>query len=72
MSKPSEIRRLVHDARNPLNRISMQAELAKMLVEQAAETPQIVHALELIISGCQECSDRLQDISDAQNKNEIY
>ncbi|BCD97225.1 histidine kinase [Marinagarivorans cellulosilyticus] len=54
---------LVHNARNPLNRISMQAELAKMMVTQGLPTEKIIVALDKVLQGCQDCSAQLEEIS---------
>ena len=66
--READVNQLVHDARNSLNRISMQAELAKMLVEQAnvadrAIAIKIYTALDKALVSCNECSDQLSDIT---------
>ena len=61
----------IHDARRPLNNISMQAELIKMLNEPAssehAADPEtqakILAAADKIIEYCQQCSAQLQSIN---------
>lgn len=62
--KEITINKLVHDARSPLNRISMNAELIKLVFENDLPKEKGIQALNKIISACQECSDRLQSISD--------
>jgi signal transduction histidine kinase len=57
------INTLVHDARSPLNRISMNAELIKLILENDMPTEKAIQAIDKIISATQECSGTLQLIS---------
>jgi signal transduction histidine kinase len=57
------INKLVHDARSPLNRISMNAELIKLILENDMPKEKGLQALDKIISACQECSSTLQELS---------
>lgn len=57
------INKLVHDARSPLNRISMNAELIKLVLENDMPKDKGLQALDKIINACQECSQTLQTIS---------
>ena len=57
---------LVHDARAPLNRISMNAELIKLVLENDMPKEKALEALNKIISNCQQCSESLQKIVDSQ------
>ncbi|WP_372760140.1 histidine kinase [Pseudoalteromonas sp.] len=63
-SKP--LNQLVHDARAPLNRISMNAELIKLVLENDLPKEKALEALNKIIANCQQCSDSLQIITDSQ------
>ena len=56
----SKTNTLHHDIRNHLNRISMQTELAKMLLEQGADTNKILDILEPILKACSDCDTQLQ------------
>ncbi|MDP2634381.1 MAG: histidine kinase dimerization/phospho-acceptor domain-containing protein [Pseudoalteromonas sp.] len=58
------LRTLVHDARAPLNRISMNAELIKLILENDMPKDKALLALDKIINNCQQCSEGLQKISD--------
>ena len=58
------INQLVHDARSPLNRISMNAELIKLIFENDMPKEKGIEALNKIINACQECSTTLQSISE--------
>ena len=57
---------LVHDARAPLNRISMNAELIKLVLENDMPKDKALAALDKIIANCQACSDSLQLISESK------
>lgn len=46
---------LLHDARGPLNGITMQAELAKLLARRADAPPQLITALDVILNECRRC-----------------
>lgn len=55
MNRPSN-RKIMHELRNPLNTISMNAELAKMLVLSQNEEVKIEELLDRIIEQCEVCS----------------
>lgn len=61
-----QLDQLVHDARGPLNRISMNAELIKLVLENDMPKEKAIEALNKIISNCQQCSGALQKIVDSQ------
>lgn len=58
-----DINELIHDARAPLNRISMQAELIKLVLENNMPVEKALEAANKIINSCQECSQFLEVIS---------
>jgi hypothetical protein len=58
-----DINELIHDARAPLNRISMQAELIKLVLENNMPVEKALEAADKIINSCQECSQFLEVIS---------
>ena len=60
------LNKLVHDARAPLNRISMNAELIKLVLENDMPKEKALDALDKIINNCQQCSESLQKITDSQ------
>ncbi|HCV02544.1 histidine kinase [Pseudoalteromonas sp. SSMSWG5] len=64
MNNDESLRKLVHDARAPLNRISMNAELVKLVLENDMPKQKALDALDKIIANCQQCSEQLQLISD--------
>ena len=59
----------IHDARRPLNRITMQAELIKLALEGAVPPEKAMAALDKIIAGCKDCSDSLSGLVDSFNPN---
>ncbi len=60
----NDINQLIHDTRGPLNRISMQAELIKMVLENDMPKDKALTAVNKIIVACQDCSKSLQEIAD--------
>jgi len=58
-----DINELIHDARAPLNRMSMQAELIKLVLENNMPVAKALEAANKIIASCQECSQSLEKIS---------
>jgi signal transduction histidine kinase len=65
------LNKLVHDARAPLNRISMNAELIKLVLENDMPKQKAIEALDKIILNCQQCSESLQNITDHNNDQQI-
>lgn len=63
------INKLVHDARAPLNRISMNAELIKLIIENDMPKEKGIEAIDKIINACQECSNTLQTLSHQHGDN---
>lgn len=63
-SENRNINQLIHDTRGPLNRISMQAELIKMVLENDMPKEKALAAIEKIIAACQDCSQCLQDVAE--------
>jgi signal transduction histidine kinase len=51
--------KLVHDVRNPLNAISVNAELAKLLLDHPGSGEQVRKALDTILQECRKCNDVL-------------
>lgn len=63
---PEKTRQFIHDARGPLNTISVNAELAKLLAQKSGANPGIVSALDVILRECQRCNTILQDFGNSQ------
>lgn len=64
-SEFSQLQVAVHDARRPLNRITMQAELIKLALEGAVPQEKALDALNKIIAGSKDCSDKLSQMIEA-------
>ncbi|MDY6978024.1 MAG: hypothetical protein SVW51_17790 [Pseudomonadota bacterium] len=60
----------VHDARKPLNRISMQAELVKMALNGDVAPEKALAALDKIISSAKDCSETLSEMTSELGKND--
>ncbi|MBR9792533.1 MAG: hypothetical protein GYB58_12375 [Gammaproteobacteria bacterium] len=58
----ARLQQAVHDARRPLNRITMQSELIKLALEGAVPKDKAMVALDKIIAGSKDCSDSLSDL----------
>jgi signal transduction histidine kinase len=54
--------RLIHDIRNPLNGIAMNAELAKLVLQTTGDTAKALIALETILKNCHICSEQLSGL----------
>ncbi|WMO12930.1 histidine kinase [Pseudoalteromonas piscicida] len=59
--------KLVHDARKPLNQISMNSELIKLIAEQPGSQQQIIDIANTIIKATKECSELLQTLVEQGN-----
>ncbi|MDO6427688.1 MULTISPECIES: histidine kinase [Thalassotalea] len=62
-SEERDLNQLIHDARGPLNRISMQAELIKLVLENDMPTDKALDAVNKILVSCQTCSHTLEQLS---------
>ncbi|WP_462154112.1 histidine kinase [Pseudoalteromonas piscicida] len=62
-----ELAKLVHDARKPLNQISMNSELIKLIAEQPDSQQQIIEIANTIIKATKECSELLQTLVEQGN-----
>ena len=62
--KVAELAKQVHDIRKPLNRISMQAELIKLVLENNLPPQKAIEAVDKILQSCQDCSHLLQSLLD--------
>lgn len=60
--------RFLHDARGPLNTISVNAELAKLLAQKSGASDNIVNALNIILTECQRCNQILCDFGTASSE----
>lgn len=58
----SETRQLVHDIRNPLNTISINAELGKLMLERNGDIQRAIHIFDIILNECRNCSRKLDAV----------
>ncbi|WJG09207.1 histidine kinase dimerization/phospho-acceptor domain-containing protein [Aliiglaciecola sp. LCG003] len=58
----AEFNQFIHSVRNPLNSISLHAELGKMLIENQASTEEIKHAFTVILQQCKCCEQVIGDM----------
>jgi hypothetical protein len=61
----------VHDARKPLNRISMQAELVKMAINGEVSPDKAAAALDKIISSAKDCSLKLAELTTSMGESVV-
>ncbi|WP_331343846.1 histidine kinase dimerization/phospho-acceptor domain-containing protein [Cellvibrio sp. UBA7661] len=59
-----EKNRFVHDLRNPLNTISVNAELGKLTLERTGDIRKAISIFEIILSECHRCSQLLDTLQD--------
>lgn len=58
--------RFVHDLRNPLNTISINAELGKLTLERTGDIRKAISIFETILSECQQCSHLLETLQNTR------
>jgi len=59
-----ETRKLIHDIRNPLNNISINAELGKLVLERKGDIAKAKEIFTTIINACKSCSDELEKLKE--------
>ncbi len=57
-----ETRKLIHDIRNPLNNISVNAELGKLLLERTGDINRAKEIFAIILEECKACSSELDKL----------
>lgn len=63
MSEKKSINTIVHDVRNPLNTIVMNAELGKILAAQQSLPEEIVGIFETILSEAEKAASELSQLT---------
>lgn len=61
-----EKNRFVHDLRNPLNTISINAELGKLTLERTGDIRKAISIFETILVECQQCSQVLETLQNTR------
>ncbi len=57
-----EKNRFIHDLRNPLNTISVNAELGKLTLERTGDIRKAISVFDTILAECQQCSQLLDTL----------
>lgn len=70
MSYYEQLSTLIHDLRNPLNTISVNAELARLQLQKSQDPEAVMQCLNKIINECQKCSQVLTDVSHPPDDND--
>jgi len=66
-----EKNRFVHDLRNPLNTISINAELGKLTLERTGDIRKAISIFETILAECQQCSQLLETLHNTRFINAV-
>ena len=61
-----EKNRFVHDLRNPLNTISINAELGKLTLERTGDVRKAISIFETILAECRQCSNVLEELNNTR------
>lgn len=61
-----EKNRFIHDLRNPLNTISINAELGKLTLERTGDIRKAISIFETILAECRQCSHVLESLQDTR------
>ncbi len=70
MLNDDELSALIHGLRNPLNNISLYAELARLKLQDQQDIFAAAQALEKIIAECQRCGELLAEVHPGTSGNQ--
>lgn len=56
----------IHDLRNPLNTISINAELGKLTLERTGDVRKAISIFDIILTECHQCSNILDELKSAR------
>lgn len=59
-----EKNKFIHDIRNPLNTISVNAELGKLTLERTGDIRKAISIFETILMECRQCSNVLHTLKE--------
>ena len=68
MKRPTSA--LIHDIRNPLNTISINAELGKLTLQKSGDVQKAIQVFETILAECQLCSQRITELKESLQDDE--
>lgn len=54
--------KLIHDIRNPLNTISINAELGKLVLERTGDIQKAISVFDIILAECRRCGELLNEL----------
>lgn len=54
-----ETKKLIHDIRNPVNTISMNAELGKLCLERTQDVAKATEIFDIILRECRQCGEQV-------------
>lgn len=66
MDMDDEKNQFVHDLRNPLNTISVNAELGRLTLERTGDIRKAISIFETIMAECRQCSQLLETLQDVR------
>lgn len=59
----------IHDLRNPLNTISINAELGKLILERTGDVSKAISIFEVVLAECKRGSKILDEVKDTHFLN---
>ena len=59
----------IHDLRNPLNTISINAELGKLMLERTGDVSKVIGIFEVILAECRRGGQILDEVKDSGSLN---
>lgn len=66
MKMDRDDQRLLHDLRNPLNTISINAELGKLTLERTGDVRKAISIFDMILGECRNCAQLLESLQESQ------
>jgi len=61
-----EKNRFIHNLRNPLNTISVSAELGRLTLERTGDIRKAISIFETILTECHQCNDMLDELKNTR------
>lgn len=66
-----DTQRIFHDVRNPLNNISVNAELGKLTLERTGDTDKAIAIFARILQECRRCDTVLTELRDQLSSDQL-
>ncbi len=63
-----DINKLIHDVRNPLNSIAVNAELGKLTLQKTEDIQRAIEIFDVILNACRNCSNHLAELRECLNQ----